>query len=347
MHRQTDLVVRKRVNAYNILFSAASSTRLEYTFSPDEPQGHPVTLQGGGETYVRLPEGHLRPYFILRKENTSPIVAADVAVEIESVENLRDLGGYLTTEGRVVRWGRFFRSGAISGLSDREKQILKGLNLRYVLDYRSLWEAQQTPDELDGDTEYFEAPAIGPGNPKIRSLAEMDMLKELRDDPSPARMEEVFKGFLMLYEELPFDNPAYRSMLGTLDHLQSGAMLQHCSAGKDRTGVGCAILLLALGVDEGTVMEDYLLSSIFRERHNQAFLAKIRQMMGEDLAMLEVLRRMMDVTPDLLQRSFDAIKARYGTYERYFQEEYGVDAFHLANWRSLHTLPLGNQRAEG
>ena len=65
---------------------------------------------------------------------------------------------------------------------------------------------------------------------------------------------------LALYRQLPFNNAAYRQLAGWLMEPFDGALLQHCAVGKDRTGVGCALTLFALGCDRHTVMEEYLLT---------------------------------------------------------------------------------------
>lgn len=336
MRRQTDLVVSRRENAYRLSFQEESSW-LGYAFYPGED---PLALPEaqGNECYIRLPEQHRRPYFVLRRAGRTDVFAADVAVEVPAVENFRDMGGYLCQGGRVVRWGRFFRSGALQNLSEADLALLSAARLRYVVDYRSQFEAQRTPDELPAGAEYLHIPAIGPGNPQVSSLAETDLLAQLQQVRDPAQMQEVLRAFVMLYQELPFDNSSYRQMLGTLDALEGGAMLQHCSAGKDRTGVGCALVLLALGVDEETVAQDYLLSSVFRENHNRHLLEKLAEMQFSP-QIIQALEGMLDVSRDLLEHTFTAIKARYGDYPRYFLEEYGVDAEHLAAWRELHTLP--------
>lgn len=337
MRRQTDLVVSRRENAYRLSFQGEASF-LGYALYPgDAPR--PLPDVPGNECYVRMPEAHRRPYFVLGRAGRADVFAADVAVEVPSVENFRDMGGYLTREGRVVRWGRFFRSGALQCLSEEDLQLLAATHLRYVVDYRSDFEAQRTPDMLPAGAEYLHIPAIGSGNPQVRSLAETDLLAQLRQVQDPAQMQEVLSAFVMLYQELPFDNPSYRQMLGTLDTLADGAMLQHCSAGKDRTGVGCALVLLALGVDEETVMQDYLLSSVFRENHNRRLLEKLAAS-GISSEIIQALSGMLDVSRELLQHTFTAIKTKYGDYPRYFREEYGIDEAHLAAWREMHTLPV-------
>ena len=106
-----------------------------------------------------------------------------------------------------------------------------------------------------------------------------------------------------------------------------------------RTGVGCALTLLALGVDEKTVMEDYLLSSIFREDCNETYLTYL-QKAGATPEALRIVRRMLNVSPELLNRSLNAIHSRYDCLETFFCEEYGLHQKKLMHLRELYTLPL-------
>ncbi len=64
-----------------------------------------------------------------------------------------------------------------------------------------------------------------------------------------------------LYELLPLNNPAYYQLVNLLKQPEKGGIVQHCAVGKDRTGVGSALVLFALGADLDTVMEDYLLTN--------------------------------------------------------------------------------------
>ena len=108
---------------------------------------------------------------------------------------------------------------------------------------------------------------------------------------------------------------------------EGGAGVIHCAAGKDRTGIGCALTLIALGVDEETVFADY-------EFTNQAVdlekrMPKIQARMEERLARKldpEALRPMLGVEVDYLRTALDAIEAKYGSAIAYMESELGVGA---------------------
>ncbi|MDL2318689.1 tyrosine-protein phosphatase, partial [Eubacteriales bacterium OttesenSCG-928-A19] len=170
-----------------------------------------------------------------------------------------------------------------------------------------------------------------------REMADMDMATQLKKVHTAEDADRMFDTFRSLYADLPFDNDAYRQMFASLDSEDTVPMIQHCSAGKDRTGVGCALMLLSLGVDEETVMEDYLLSAIFRAHINHRYVNKMRET-GLTGHALDLVARMMTVSPDLLGTTFSEIKRRYGDFDAFLEKEYGVTPERRARWQAMHTV---------
>lgn len=288
------------------------------------------------ELSIASPHPHRRVYFALGSGDVPMRWAADRAVEIASVENFRDLGGYPTRDGRTVKWGRFFRCGAVRGLSANERDALAALRVAHIFDYRAIDEAGNAPDTPGPDTQYHLVPAIR-ATDDAQELANMDMVQQLKTIHTSQDAARMFGLFTSLYTALPFANEAYRHMFSALDCESALPMIQHCSAGKDRTGVGCALLLTALGVARETVMADYLLSQAFRTEANRQFIGQFSKIGLSDAAM-DLLARMMSVSEELLQQAFDAIAARYPHIEDFFAGEYGITQERLQCWRAMHTL---------
>ncbi|MDK6769159.1 tyrosine-protein phosphatase, partial [Klebsiella aerogenes] len=125
---------------------------------------------------------------------------------------------------------------------------------------------------------------------------------------------------LQLYRQLPFDNAAYRQLTQWLMEPFDGALLQHCAVGKDRTGVGCALTLFALGCDSNTVMEEYLLT--------QGMLAQVEGFLldtfGEGLNEhgRKNLAAIMTVQESYLATALSSIEQRYGHVDRWLEQEY-------------------------
>jgi protein-tyrosine phosphatase len=90
----------------------------------------------------------------------------------------------------------------------------------------------------------------------------------------------------------------------------------HCTAGKDRTGFACALILHALGVPDDLIAEDYLLTNRFYRRDPSA---------SPDLPE-EVRRALGSVETSYLAAAFEAIRADYGNLESYFNDGLGLGA---------------------
>lgn len=307
---------------------------LYWALAPYGAEAHSLGSLHGNERWVPSPAPDRRVYFAAGAADGTLQWAGDTAVEIASVENFRDMGGYLTAGGRTVKWGRFFRCGAVSGMDAREMGIYEGMHIHSIFDYRASWEAAPRPDVYTAQTAYHLVPGISETG--ANGMADMDMIAQLKHVHTAEDADRMMDMFLSLYATLPFENDAYRAMLAALDDEGALPMIQHCSAGKDRTGVGCALMLLALGVDEETVMEDYLLSAIFRERVNAQFVGQMAAGLSEHA--VDLVAKMMTVTRDMLSRSFAEIKKRYPSYEAFLQDEYGVTPERRARWQALHTI---------
>lgn len=339
MDRNIDMTVRRGHGGYCITLRAAlEKPVLCWAQTPYGEDAAEIGPMRGSEMWVESPDSARRVYFCMRSQGAPPLWAADTAVEIAAVENFRDMGGYRTGDGRTVRWGRFFRCGAVCGMDETEMAIYRGMRIRSLYDYRAAQEAARKPDVYTDETRYYLAPAIredaAPGEP---SLADMDMASQLHRVRTAADADEMYGLFRGLYAKLPFANDAYRQMLSALDEEACVPMIQHCSAGKDRTGVGCALLLRALGVAQETVMEDYLLSAIFRADVNRRYVEKMRAS-GVEGPALGLVARMMTVGPELLGASFAAIAEKYESFGAFLQGEYDVSPQRRARWQAMHTL---------
>lgn len=175
---------------------------------------------------------------------------------LAGASNFRDIGGYRTHDGRYVRWGVVYRSGAMYRFTEASWRWLRTRGIRAVCDLRSIEERELAPTDWrgGGDTRHIGV-AYG-----------ADVLFSTRRGSSEAGMNEMHDSLYPLFPRLIA--PSLRAMFEALLHADT-PMIVHCSAGQDRTGVAIGILLAALGVPRETVVEDYQLSSQFRRIENE------------------------------------------------------------------------------
>ncbi|MBL8547795.1 MAG: tyrosine-protein phosphatase [Hyphomonadaceae bacterium] len=243
----------------------------------------------------------------------------DRLIEFDRVLNFRDFGGWETTDGAKVTRGKLYRSAAFSDASDSDLKRLDDMSVRFLVDLRRPEERRHEPNRWPGEScrvfvndEGAEGVALPP-----------HMVALLQSDLSPASTRAYM---MSLYREIPFDPRLinlYRNWFAEMQ--EGGAGIIHCAAGKDRTGIGCALTLMALGVDEETVFADY-------EFTNQAVdlekrMPKIQARMEERLARKldpEALRPMLGVEVDYLRNALDAINERHGSAEAYTRDVLGI-----------------------
>ncbi len=177
--------------------------------------------------------------------------------------NFRDIGGIKTEDGRVIAKRRLLRSGELVGLCGRDKVELMRHGLKTVVDFRTSAEVAENPDEtisgvkvlridlMDAMAEY------APGTGTEKRVADV------------AGVHQFMKG---VYEQMLLDKTAQAKMawfLRVARGRREGALLFHCFAGKDRTGIAAAILLTLLNVGKEAIRADYLVTNEMRREANR------------------------------------------------------------------------------
>lgn len=243
--------------------------------------------------------------------------APERVLRLEGVRNFRDLGGYHTGDGRRVRWRRLFRSASLGSLTPADHATLDRLGLRAVFDLRATDEREKEPVRWTGSP--------GPRLLDHDYLLDLSALRQVLPRPD-ADVEAARGAFRALYASLPTRFvPAYRGLFEAL--LQGEAPLAfNCSAGKDRTGVGAALLLTALGVPRETLFEDYLLSNE-HYRPGPEVAAAMSGRHGDWLLTLrpEMMQVMLQVDASYLEAAFATIERDHGSVEGYLEQALGVD----------------------
>lgn len=244
---------------------------------------------------------------------SAPAIAPDRVVPLEGAANFRDLGGYRTSEGRIVHWGKVYRSSSLSGVTSGDLASLRRMGIASVHDLRSTSERVAAPYHWTDGT-----------NLEVHSVEyNLDLagfMAALREGGQPVTIERARAVTAAMYRDVPnalAEN--YRILFSDLARAD-GPVVMNCSAGKDRTGLGAALFLLALKVPRETVMADYLLS-------NQHYRDKVRS--GSGSAMLpglspEVMDALAGVDASYLAASLEAIEQRYGSVDAYLDGELGL-----------------------
>lgn len=250
-------------------------------------------------------------------------------VALEGAHNFRDLGGYATEDGRRVRWGLFYRSDALSELSDADLGKLGALGIKLVCDFRSAEEKAEAPDRLPpgAPPEQVELPILDESFSPI-AFREKILSGELGDTDLRALMIEGNRLFATRYAE------RYAAMFERLTQPARLPALVHCTGGKDRTGFAAAVVLRTLGVPEATVYEDFLLTNHYTAERIERMLWMIRfaSLFRTDP---EQVRPVLGVERAYLEAAFAEIEKQYGGFEAYRRDALGLDDAETAAFRQL------------
>lgn len=241
--------------------------------------------------------------------------------------NFRDLGGYRTGDGRAVRHGQLYRSGTMGGLTAGDIAKVRELSIRTVCDFRMIEERDRQPSLWleNSDIRY----CVRNDGEVVGNVAKFYGM--IGDAPHAAA--EVM---IDSYRKMPFALAAsYREVFQLL-LAGEAPLVFHCTVGKDRTGLGAALLLTALGVTRDEVMRDYQATDRLYDR-----LLALVQAQALDAANLEggddLWRPLLVSDPLYLDTAFATIAEQHGSLEAYFDAVLGVDAEGIARLRDLYT----------
>lgn len=233
------------------------------------------------------------------------IIMAEKHLPMAGGYNFRDLGGIKTKEGRTVKWGKLFRADELSNLTEDDIKYLSSIPITSVIDFRAQNEARRSPDKLPSTVQFTYPIAITPGNLSSEGI-QANLLK--------TNIDSHMKHMNRLLVSDPACVRAFRIFFAIVQNNLSAPLIFHCSAGKDRAGMATALVLFSLGVDETTVMEDYLMSKIYLSDKYDAFIAKYPR-----------AESIFTVKKMFLQAGINQIKRSHGSILNFLTKELKVD----------------------
>lgn len=219
--------------------------------------------------------------------------------------NFRDLGGLPTKDGKVVKKDIFFRTDELGTLQDSDLELLSKLNVQTIVDFRTDQERAKSIDKVPSTCKQEIHLDIVSGNMET-FVAEIEK--------GTADMKQLM---FDLYKDLVLGDNGIAQFVKFFEIIQNpdnAAIIYHCTAGKDRTGIATALILYALNVDLKEIEDDYLLSNVFLKDKYAAYIAKEPK-----------FEALLTVEPDYLYSALDAIKDKYASLANYLKDILKVD----------------------
>jgi protein-tyrosine phosphatase len=257
-------------------------------------------------------------------------------IAIGSVPNLRDLGGWSTTDGTIQR-GLLYRSAEFGNLTGPDLRAFDALGIRSVFDMRTADERAAQENVLPDGVRYVVVDilkdATGASPAQLLALLDNPTAAEamLGGGKSVALFEDAYRQII----DLPSALAGYRSFFDAIVRPENLPAAFHCTTGKDRTGWAAAALLLLLGVSYDDVMAEYLLTNAQLLPSLQPLLDRFAAAGGDP----ELLMPVLGVRKEYLDAAIDEMTARYGDIEGYFRDGLGLDDATIAALRSSFAAP--------
>jgi len=243
----------------------------------------------------------------------------DRVLPLSGMHNFRDYGGYAGADGAHVKTGKLYRSAHPYGATEQDLTKVLALKLAAVVDLRGASERVTSPSPWPHD---FSAQVIET-NDETASLA--PHLKAIRGSVST---EQAVTAMTVGYRGMPFQPilvDLFTRNFAALATVEQPALI-HCMAGKDRTGLGVALVHHLLGVHHDDMMADYLLTNTVGDTEAR-IAAGVKAGLGvrTDGTSEAVIRVMMMVQPAYLDAAFAAIDERHGSVDAYLRDVLAVD----------------------
>ena len=243
------------------------------------------------------------------------------------IENFRDFGGAPSILGGHVRTGRLFRAGHLGAATAADLVALDRLSIATVVDLRRPSERARQPSRWSAARLIVSEAGDRAEGPHVEFLRSGDL--------SDAGVEAYLAGY---YRQAPFEPrhlALFADAFAALDPDPSGdagAILIHCTAGKDRTGLLAALILAALGVAPADVLADFTATNaMMTPERRRRVGASLQPIIGRAPSEA-ILRGFMGVTAAHLELAFAAIDAAAGSLAAYLAG-LGVDAARLQRLR--------------
>jgi len=250
---------------------------------------------------------------------------------LEGGRNFRDIGGYRTVDGKEVKWGKIYRSGALLNLTENDFEYLRDRKIATIVDLRSAQERADEPTNWQAGNTVNLAWDYDMGDWQSE-FAKVFAKPDFSKADIVRLMDEGYKGTVRQ------QTPHYRAMFAKLIESDE-PLLFHCTGGKDRTGIGAALVLTALGVDRETVMQDYLMSTEILKNSDlkalpQTSNGKESRMYAFIASLPEDIRdALIGVEASYLESAFAEMELKSGSVDAFIRQELGVNEQALAMLR--------------
>ena len=260
-------------------------------------------------------------------------VFAQQFLPVKGIVNARDLGGYTMLDGRIVQSGRLLRAAHLADATDEDIRNLERLPVTAVIDFRKEQEKVGKVDREVPGARYVSLPVDPSGN-AMATATEEEKKKFSGQKKFDVKKVIVFAAFNKkaqavareMYPTLLFDPDCqqqfarfFRLVLET----ENGAVLFHCTQGKDRTGIASALLLAALGADRETIVADFDATNRVYEKDVRKYSRRVKFWGGKEEE-VGVVKAFLGCNTENFIKALDRIDQEFGSLQAYLKGPIGL-----------------------
>lgn len=248
-------------------------------------------------------------------------------MEFEGIANAWSLGGYVSLSGKKVKDNLLYRAGKLSAATEADIAKLKEeYNVSTIVDFRSEEEAAAEPDpEIEG-IENISVPVLEAGS--VNQQAVVEIYRKNGNDVGKMYLEMVRAG--VLHDEMytAFFNSdkamqGFRKFFDVLLSQEEGAVLWHCTGGKDRTGIAAIMLLTLLDVDKDTIFKDFTHINELNKQKMDYIASEVKKHTNneEEIQQAAILS---GVSPEHMNMVYENAEKECGSMKKYIQTKVGI-----------------------
>ncbi|MBQ3711779.1 MAG: tyrosine-protein phosphatase [Bacteroidales bacterium] len=260
-------------------------------------------------------------------------ISATTLLPFKGIQNARDLGGYTMKDGRNVREGRLLRAAHLADATDSDLNLLASLHIRKIIDFRKEEELRGKVDREIPGAEHIFLPLDASGN-AMEQASEEEKKKfttrkkfDVRKIIVPLSFNEKARKVAgEMYPTLLFSpecQKAYAAFFRMLLDTEDGAVLYHCTQGKDRTGIASALILAALGAYRETIVADFDATNRIYEADVRKYSRRVRFWGGGEPE-VGVVKSFLGANTDNFVKALDRIDCEYGSMEAFLKGPVGL-----------------------
>ena len=289
----------------------------------------------------------LLPMLVALGVNCAPntAMAEEQAMNMHTISNARELGGYKNRDGKTVRKGVLLRTAALTEASQEDLDaLINDYNLAAVIDLRASYELASDPEPVVEGVAQYNFRIMDEQMMAERAASISDLLKDPNANPIKRMLAILENGVVsdQMYVEFlqgETGKAGFRDFFRVLLETPEGsAVLWHCTSGKDRTGVAAMLLLGVLNVDEETIMEDFLLTNTFFDVEISAMRKQLGAYIQDEALLEELLVIGKGVYAPYLQNALDYINENYGNIPGYAKAELGLTDADIAKLQNIYMM---------